>query len=153
LSLSLQVFKISANGVDTAGLSGSDFVYELRGGEERTFRVFVGGAVENEGFYTLPRGIFYYELFAVLSVGGAGSGFDLNSRINPDTPMIIIGYCLNVNVADFDDLRAITDEATARLIADYINENGSIEEKSRLKNVLTEQQYDAVKNFIYALII
>jgi hypothetical protein len=151
LSLGLRFFVISANRpVDVSSLSGSDFVYELGGGEERTFRIFVGGALENEGFYTLPCGIFYYELFAALSVGDV-SGFNLNSRINPATPMIIVGYCLNVNVAGFNDLCRIMDEASARLIVDYIDENGSIEEKARLKNVLTARQYDDIKNLIYAL--
>lgn len=120
----------------------------------RAFTVFIGGDVETEGFFEVPAGITYFELFA-LSDFREKSGYNLSDKVSINTTVLLSGDCCNINYADYDYLLFyIADAAIARAVADYIAESGGTNNKYDLveTGILTYEQFDLIKNRIYALI-
>jgi hypothetical protein len=149
----ISAFAVSAtdSGYRTDIFSGENtFPYEDHG-DERTFTVFIGGAVEREGYYTVPVGISYLELFTLSGFEDIFS-YDIGARADPDVTVLISGFCYNVNYAGYEDLLEVTTGEIARLIADFVAAAGGIEDKEQLMDVLTREQFDAVKDKIYALL-
>lgn len=149
-------------------LGADGYVFEFApAGATRTFVVFVGGDVEREGFFELPVGVAYGDLFALSGFRDA-AGYDLEEKIYPyytavtlpvDNSVIwpvgnatlLSGNCCNINYAGFDDLRFYVGDAAAHIIADYIAKNGPTNDKYDLLNIFSQAEFDLIKNRIYAL--
>ena len=122
----------------------------------RTFDIFVGGDVEREGHYNAPVGITYGQLFLIAGFRDVFP-YPLGDKVPPDTGFLISGVCVNINYALYEDLlwAAGGDRDIARAIADFVaGAGGAVEDKEDLldKNILTDAQFEAVKNKIYALV-
>lgn len=130
--------------------------------ESGNFIIFIGGAVEREGFYEVRYSTTYGELFSRAEILSDFSlkRFDYKEAINPYEEYIICNdydfVNKNINYALKEDLMTCgIEEEKAVNIRNYILKNGYIKDKYDLvKNgLLTAEEYNLVKNKIYAYII
>ena len=116
--------------------------------------VFVGGAVKNEGYYTVPLFTTYGELFENAGCFDfSATHYVLQKPISASDTMLIINifdgekvlYCKNINTASLSDLLSLNiEEQSAQKIIDARNQKGKFNYKSELveKSILTQQEYD-----------
>jgi len=134
--------------------------------ESGEFEIFIGGYVENEGHYTVRYSDTYKELFensGVLNVEGVlfdNSLIKLNNAINPFEGFIICNYPgfknQNINYATAENLYTCgLSLDSAYKIRSYIDESGYLADKSDLVklNIITKEEFEAVKHKIYAYVI
>lgn len=120
--------------------------------EQETFLVYVCGAVENEGFVEISEGADYRQLVYF-------AGY-IPQTVMPATPYAVVSretetfilryydgtkfcYCTNVNgaaVKDRLEIENISPEIVDK-IANYLEKYGKITDKTQLKHILNEEEY------------
>ena len=123
--------------------------------------IYVCGAVQKEGYYQITKGDTYY---AAISQ----AGLLLQSWISPrfasvvdaETLFVVVNYtenglernCINANsefIAQRTTVNGLSDEVVNKL-ADYIDRHGAITNKTVLREVLGEQDFE---NYHYKLFV
>ena len=121
-------------------------------GAKKTYRIYVCGAVENEGYYELSEDATYLD--AVLKAGRLDCSYlrdNANLLVNGSQSAIIVQYvadgkvydCYNVNWEYFS-LRLPTvglSNAVVNKIADYLDKHGKIANKTVLLEILGAEDY------------
>ena len=127
----------------------------------KTYKVYVCGAVENEGYYQVTAGETYYQ--AIIQAGllpQSALPANFSSIVNEQQLPVIVSYrengltreCINANsefIRERFPYEALSDEVVNKL-ADYLCEFGKITNKSILHAVLGEDDY---KNYYFKLYI
>lgn len=134
--------------------------------ESGEFDIFMGGYVENEGYYTVRYSDTYKELFddsGVLNVEGIlddNSLIKLNEAVNPSEGFIICNYPgfknQNINYATAEKLEECgLNLESAQKIKNYIDEHGNLTDKFDLVrfNIITTEEFEVIKHKIYAYVI
>ncbi len=121
-------------------------------GPELQGEIYIGGAVNNPGFYPLKSGDSLEEL--IRAAGGASAGASLNrtSLYIPGTGEEELPQKVNLNKAEAWLLQALPGigEIRARAIIDYRQQNGmfhNINELTRVEGIGTAT-YEKIKNLI-----
>ena len=126
---------------------------ENSGVTTKTYQIYVCGAVENEGYYEVKEGDTYFQ--AVMQAGileQSSLPSNVYSLVNGEQTAIVVNYlengtekyCINAN-HQFFSLRlpweGLSDEVVNK-IADYIDEHGAITNKTVLREVLGDEDYE-----------
>lgn len=134
--------------------------------ETGSFLIFIGGNVENEGFYEIRYSTTYLELFkeaGVLDYNGLSS-FEYSEAVKPYEGYIICDCIVdgenfetqNINYAEIKNLVKCgipNDKVDA--VKKFVTERNGISDKNLLvkEGLLTQEEFDDVKYKIYAYII
>jgi len=134
--------------------------------ESGEFDIFIGGYVENEGYYAVRYSDTYGELFensGVLNVEGIladNSLIKLNEAVNPYEEFVICNYPgfknQNINYAATEKLQGCgLSLESAQKIRNYIDEQGPFTDKLDLVrlSIITKEEYEVIKFKIYAYVI
>ncbi len=120
--------------------------------EPEIFRVYVCGAIANEGFVEISEGTDYRQLVYM-------AGY-IPQTVMPNTPYAVVSrktetfilryydgakfcYCTNINGAAVKDRLEIENVSTEVVdkIANYLEKYGKITDKTQLKYILNEEEY------------
>lgn len=129
-------------------------------GKPKTLNVYVYGAVENEGYYAVEEDETYF--VAIRQAGILGQSylaFNAYSIVDGNQLSITVPYvengavraCINVNHESILNRRSREElsDTVINKIADYVQANGKITDKSVLRNVLD----DDYENYHYKLYV
>ena len=130
-------------------------------GAKKTYKIYVCGAVENEGYYELAEGATYLD--AILKAGRLDCSYlrdNANSLVNGLQSAMIVQYiedgkvydCYDVNWEYFGFVLPAVglSETVVSKIAEYRNKHGKIANKAVLLAILGEEDY---ANYYYKLYI
>ena len=116
-------------------------------GPSDTYKIYVCGAVQNEGYFEVAKGDAY---FAAIAQAGLLEKSWLSSNfytiVDGSTSFVVVNYvengvehsCLNVNSEFIAQRYPIADlsDGVVNKIADYVEEHGKIANKTVLRSVL-----------------
>ena len=154
------VLCVAFSACDLAKMSPwSDKTVENNGNKSKTYTIYVYGAVENEGYYEVNAGDTYYD--AIVKAGLLTQSWlptNATSIVSERQLRAVVQYvedgvvydCINVNSALLS-LKPIglSDEVVAKIVA-YVELNGKIHNKTVLRAVLGDDDYE---NYHYKLYI
>lgn len=120
--------------------------------EPKTYTVYVCGAVENEGYFTVDEGTDILSLLLLAKpLAQAVYPQDMLQQVAANTKFVVVNYeiddatyyCVNVNggfVTAESQIENVSAEVVGKIAA-YIRTNGKITDKTQLKEILGEQDY------------
>lgn len=134
---------------------------ELNDVKPLEFTVYVCGAVQNEGYFTVPSGS---DCFAAINLAGLTDASVLpayaDKLVDGTVTEIVVGYycdgvrrdCVNVNGALVQNRIPVDgiDPTVINKIADYIDEFGKITDKTLLADILGDDYADNFYRFFVA---
>ena len=124
---------------------------QLETTEPQVFRVYVCGAVAQEGYVEICEGADYFQLVCL-------AGY-IPQTVTPSNPHLVVNgitslivryfdgekpcYCTNVNgqaVSERQEIENVSAQ-TVDKIATYLQTHGKITDKTQLQNILTPDEY------------
>lgn len=120
--------------------------------QPKTYTVYVCGAVENEGYFTVDEGTDVQSvLLLAIPLKSAVYPTNPTSLVTESTKQLVVDYsldgktysCVHVNgyyVTAQTEIANVSSDVV-RKIAEFIKQNGKITNKNQLKDILTEQEY------------
>lgn len=134
---------------------------ELPEKDEKTFTVYVCGAVEREGYFTVRAGLSYTEL--ITRAGILPQSYlpvYYTDTVTESTKVIVVDYydgtkqcyCTNANSPEItarNHIDGLPDEVVS-LVADYIEAHGTVHNKTQLYEALGEFAEEYIYRFFVA---
>ena len=138
-----------------------DKVLNDNDGTTKTYKIYVCGAVENEGYYEVKEGGTYFDAIKQAGLLNQSSLPSNHSSLVTDEPLPVVvhykendvtHYCINVNHQFFllrQPIDGISMEVVNK-IADYLEAHGTIRNKKVLHAVLGDEDFS---NYHYKLYV